>query len=66
MTKLTEEQKRKYLESGGTKCPFCNSTDITAEPIEADGSGGYSDVKCDECNQEWRDIWSLTDVEDTE
>ncbi len=64
MNKLTAEQKQKYIQSGGNNCPFCESDDIEGCVGIETGSGIASqNVICNNCNEEWTDIYTLTDVE---
>ena len=57
----TEKKARSYLLEGGNLCPFCGSTNI-----EAGKTTSYDDnareVTCLDCNKEWEDICTLTDV----
>lgn len=61
--KLTQEQKEKYLASP-VHCPFCNSTDISAGFLETEGNSAYCTVDCKTCGKSWRDVYTLTEVED--
>ena len=61
---MTNEQRLKYLKERGVRCPYCESKDISAGEMNADGDAICVEVKCnnEECNQEWVDVYSLTDV----
>ena len=61
---LTAEQKRRYLEEGGARCPFCDSDDIegTGEH-ETDGTWHSAEVRCNSCQRTWEDLYTLTDVD---
>jgi formate dehydrogenase maturation protein FdhE len=67
MTKLTEEQKKYYLEHKGTECPVCHSTKVAADhaPYEDDG-GAFQQCYCEDCAAEWLEILTLTGIEDVE
>lgn len=54
---LTNEE---YLESKGSKCPVCSSTELEAGQIEFDGSDLIQEVKCLKCDAEWDDVYSTT------
>lgn len=54
--------EKMYLESGGVKCPYCGSEDITAGEYRADGSLIWQDVLCNDCGSEWTDEYRLQGV----
>lgn len=60
---LTEEQKAKYLEKKGVRCPYCFSDNICSGEIDADGATATAIVECNNCYQEWMDTWTLTGVD---
>jgi formate dehydrogenase maturation protein FdhE len=64
MEQLSADQVKKYLESPDT-CPFCDSEDIDAGWVSADGASAYSAVKCNSCGTEWLDVFKLVDIEIT-
>ncbi len=55
--KLTNGQ---YIKVGGTRCPFCESLDITGNEVNIDAGVAWQDVYCNECHQEWQDTYTLT------
>jgi C4-type Zn-finger protein len=59
---LTEQQKTDYLNSSSL-CPYCKSSNINAERIEADGESAWGEVECEDCGERWTDVYTLTDVE---
>jgi len=61
---LTDEQKRKYLNGGYGKCPFCGSDAIEGGFIEVDGDSCWQPVTCTDCGKRWNDIYRLADVEE--
>lgn len=64
MGNLTAEQKQKYLDCGGNHCPYCESSNIEGlTTIETDSNYASQTIMCLECNQEWDDIYTLTDIE---
>ena len=46
---------KKYLESGGLHCRYCNSSNISMSHKHADGSSGeiYLSERCDACGKCW-------------
>jgi hypothetical protein len=62
-TPLTPEIVRDYIDSQGTHCPFCNSSEIEAGKIEADAASAWSPVTCNDCGKEWRDVFFLGAVD---
>jgi formate dehydrogenase maturation protein FdhE len=43
-------------------CPFCGSTNITAEHAEFDWNTGSRPVACESCDKEWVEEFTLTSV----
>jgi len=61
---LTTQQKQDYLKSGGSHCPFCKSDDIEAiGGFDFEASQVWESVKCNACDSEWRDVYTLIEVE---
>lgn len=60
---MTPEQKEKYLRNPGA-CPHCGSNDLEGESINLDDNIAWQTVGCTKCNQQWNDIYTLTDVEE--
>ena len=63
MAGLTNKQRARYIEHGGARCPFCNSTDITGRSVEIDAGGATQDVSCEDCSETWWDVYTLTGVD---
>lgn len=61
---LTEEQKTKYLTSGGCTCPFCGSPDIAGQEVCVDAGIAWQDISCSDCGKGWQDVYTLTSVTD--
>lgn len=59
---MTPKQRQAYLDSKGSKCPYCQSVDISAGSSDADGDEIYQKVVCNACKREWTDIFRLRDV----
>ena len=39
----------KYIATGGTRCPFCNSDDLESGECDSDENGKYEGVRCCKC-----------------
>ena len=63
---FTEEQVKKYLDGGAVTCPVCDSHDIEAERMDADGDEACQRVVCSRCGQAWFDMYKLVSVEPDE
>lgn len=63
--KLTEEQKKNYLANSGV-CPFCGSGDIEGHSHDYEGDQVWQTIRCltPKCRREWRDVYTLTFIED--
>jgi hypothetical protein len=59
---LTEEQRANYLATGAITCPFCGSPHIEGGSVDVDAGGASQEIGCSECNEEWIDVYTLTDV----
>jgi len=57
----TDILKERYL-ARPSRCPYCSSTLIEAEPIDAEGDTAWSGVTCRKCGKTWTDIYRLVDV----
>ena len=66
MSKLTDEQKKAYLQNGGNRCPDCRNQDIEGGHISIDPGVAWQPVKCNACYKRWVDIYKLIDVEEEE
>ena len=51
--------QQQYLEDGGTTCPHCGSTAISATDLEQDGMTADQMVECQECHAAWWDEFHL-------
>ncbi len=62
---LTPKQKKKYLDQGGVRCPFCDS-----DQLEGDGFGDEQSssehVRCLTCPKEWYDDYKLVAIREYE
>ena len=57
--------EKEYINEGGTKCPECDSIDISGGIVEVDAGGAWQDVSCAECGATWQDIYTLTSFDIT-
>ena len=48
-----------YKEAIGTKCPLCESEDITGDSIEVHGNLCYQGISCSKCSASWTDRYVL-------
>jgi transcription elongation factor Elf1 len=62
--KMTAEQRQRYLDSKGIRCPHCGSTNLTGHNLEQFDDCAVQPISCDDCGADWQDIYTLTDVED--
>jgi len=58
---LTEKMKKNYLKNPH-KCPKCGKTDIDARGFDFEDEQVWSEVICNDCGFEWRDIYTLSDI----
>lgn len=54
--------KKEYIAKGGLVCIHCESTDIEASDIIANGTSGVSYVECNACSQHWEDVWKAKTI----
>lgn len=53
----------RYLEGGGSLCPFCESNDIEGRDVlQAEGETASQRVICNDCDKQWYDIYTLTGI----
>ena len=60
---LNSEQKKEYIASEGSRCPYCQSGSL-------EGYGGYdadadyitSKVECISCGKTWTDLYKLAQI----
>ena len=62
---LTTEQKKKYIEQPYS-CPYCGSADITGTKRNSDYNQVWDTILCGECDKTWKDIYTLTDIEEVQ
>jgi hypothetical protein len=56
--KLTNEE---YLEYNGTRCPKCQSEEISIiDCMQVSAGQSFQDITCNDCNEVWTDHYKLT------
>src|SRR5262249_40563218 len=60
---LTPEMVGDYMDCQGAHCAYCQSSEIEAGKVEADGASAWSHVMCNECGREWQDVFFLGAVD---
>jgi hypothetical protein len=63
MSHLTQEQRDAYIDHGFSRCPFCQSEDIAGDFVQVDGRYCWQSVTCNQCEENWRDVYALSSVE---
>jgi transposase-like protein len=59
---LTQEQIDKYVEQGGTSCPYCGSDQLQYGNEDLEAGAVYQRVSCLRCNRRWTDSYTLTNL----
>ena len=63
--KLTKVMKKRYMDSAGNKCPYCNSENVeTARQFNTDDLHAWRDDNCASCGKEWTAVYTLVDIEE--
>jgi hypothetical protein len=60
---LGEGAQRRYLETGGARCPFCGNGLIDGHQVEVEAGSAYQEVTCPECGEAWKDCYTLTSID---
>ena len=63
---MNNDQRHKYLKSFGSQCPYCESYDITVTDFDPVDNFIYQNCRCEKCEKEWTDQYTLTDVHSEE
>ena len=60
-----EFNEKFYLDHHGSKCPYCRGNDIEGVGSwNIDGEQAWQEIRCNVCECIWRDIYTLTGVEE--
>jgi DNA-directed RNA polymerase subunit RPC12/RpoP len=60
---LTRVRKKQYMDNGGNICPYCGSNDLDCSRFHSDNACAWQNITCSDCKKEWRDVYTLTDIE---
>ncbi len=60
--KLTEAKKIAYLKNPDL-CPHCKSYNISAGDMEYGTTSAFRDVQCNECDEKWEEVFTLSSVQ---
>ncbi len=63
---LTEDQQKKYVSSGGVRCPYCGSDDIEGGFVEINAGGAEQELVCNACQKKWRNVYQLVHIEEVQ
>lgn len=55
---FTEDQVSRYVDSEGTRCPYCKAEAVEADP----NSEMVLDVGCGACGREWVEHYELCGI----
>ena len=61
--RLTETEKQAYIKTGYNGCPKCKGINCNGGLFDADGNQVWQELRCIDCGFEYRDIYTLTDLE---
>ncbi len=50
---ITNEQKEKYIATGGLMCPYCGGLNMEITNTSHQIGVIINDIKCEECEGEW-------------
>jgi transposase-like protein len=66
MNKPISETARKAYMNDPNHCPHCECEDVTGGPFQSDSKTAWQSVTCNNCNESWNDIYTLTDIEEND
>jgi hypothetical protein len=52
-----------YVNGNHGLCPACQGNDITGDSVQIDDNRASQSVGCSDCDAEWTDVYTLSDVE---
>jgi len=66
---ITVAKAKHYIACGGCGCPNCGSENVTGGSFDSDigwerrlPTVVWQNVYCEDCDFEWQDVYTLTDV----
>ena len=62
-SRSAEYAKGIYLETGGQKCPRCQSMQIEGGKVEIGSKKATQKVWCNDCDATWTDYHTMSNVE---
>ena len=54
----------KHYLNNPDNCPFCDSSDITAGDADFSSINAWRNIKCNSCNKEWTEEFTITAIEE--
>lgn len=61
---VQETAQDRYVRLKGTRCPFCDATEIVGQGVDIDGGAASQEVGCSACDREWIDLYRLVGFKD--
>jgi len=59
---LTNEQRTRYLQAGGNRCPYCEGDDLSGGPFATESGIAWQGMNCLLCGRSWTDLYDLKGV----
>ena len=59
----TTDLNKKYMDSMGVRCPHCESYNLLTSSTKSDDNYCSRDIECEDCGEEWVDVYTLTSAE---
>ena len=68
MGQITRQQRSTYVRAGGNACPYCGSRSMKSEIVQYDRLQGVIEVQvdCMKCKRDWFDIFTLSNILDSD
>lgn len=60
---ISKQQKKDYIDSGGIKCPACQSFNMTNKLMKTDIGISWNETICCDCGANWKDGYELVNNE---
>ena len=62
--KLTEAEKKRYVEERYAHCPYCDGTSLDGDSYEGSLNEITQDMFCQDCSRSWTDVYRLHAIAD--